>query len=405
MSRKKQPQIGSTVTLISSLDVRYEGVLFTIDPNESTVALQNVKCLGTEDRQPPGEKAIPKSDTMYEFIIFRGQNIKSISCVDHTRAPVRPPISDPSILKIGEPTEVKENKKIKVQSHQTPHRNHGRPRYNNPNRFDYNASAGKWQPSNGRGNYGYNNRQRSGYNGYNYNNNYRYARRGGQRNYRRGGQRNYRYQYNRRNLNPEYAPGSGKFLTKSQANNNVESIEETFNFEEGNKRFDKAEFLQEAQEAEQKENVPEPKVEEVVEENSSTEENKLNKADPTQVSTTKSDNEAENKVEPKEEKDEEKTEESDDKSKKLKPLKLSDSKYDPTNSFFDELDDGRQPPEHADASKRREKDVKTFGNIAQSYVPKVFRRRRYPRNNRGYNNWKGGYAGRGRGRGRGQRNY
>ena len=73
-----QPYLGAPVTLISSLDVRYEGILFTIDPNESTVALQNVKCLGTEDRAS-GDKVIPKSDTVYEFIIFRGENIKSNS--------------------------------------------------------------------------------------------------------------------------------------------------------------------------------------------------------------------------------------------------------------------------------------------------------------------------------------
>lgn len=71
----------------------------------------------------------------------------------------------------------------------------------------------------------------------------------------------------------------------------------------------------------------------------------------------------------------------------------TESKYDP-NNFFDELDDGRQPPEHADAQKRRAKDVSTFGEVAQTYSPKVFRRRKY----RGRGGWRGR-------RGRGRYNY
>ena len=44
----KVPYLGSRIVLISKSEIRYEGTLYTIDTNNSTVALQNVRSFGTE---------------------------------------------------------------------------------------------------------------------------------------------------------------------------------------------------------------------------------------------------------------------------------------------------------------------------------------------------------------------
>jgi hypothetical protein len=58
------PFIGAYISLLSVLNVRYEGVLYTIDTKASTVALQNVRCFGTENR--PAASFSPVDPHVYE---------------------------------------------------------------------------------------------------------------------------------------------------------------------------------------------------------------------------------------------------------------------------------------------------------------------------------------------------
>ena len=48
------PYIGAKISLISRGDIRYEGTLYTIDMNESTIALQNGAGTGPSPAAVPG---------------------------------------------------------------------------------------------------------------------------------------------------------------------------------------------------------------------------------------------------------------------------------------------------------------------------------------------------------------
>uniref|UniRef100_A0A1E1XTT8 Putative mrna-associated protein rap55 n=1 Tax=Amblyomma sculptum TaxID=1581419 RepID=A0A1E1XTT8_AMBSC len=70
------PYLGSKISLISKSEIRYEGILYTIDTKESTVALAKVRSFGTEDR--PTDRPVAPRDEVYEYIIFRSHDIKAL---------------------------------------------------------------------------------------------------------------------------------------------------------------------------------------------------------------------------------------------------------------------------------------------------------------------------------------
>ncbi|XP_032406320.1 protein LSM14 homolog B-like [Xiphophorus hellerii] len=71
------PYIGSKISLISKAQIRYEGILSSVDTERSTVTLAKVKSFGTEDRHT--ERPVPSKDEIFEYIIFRGSDIKDIT--------------------------------------------------------------------------------------------------------------------------------------------------------------------------------------------------------------------------------------------------------------------------------------------------------------------------------------
>uniref|UniRef100_A0A8C6UT09 Lsm14-like N-terminal domain-containing protein n=1 Tax=Neogobius melanostomus TaxID=47308 RepID=A0A8C6UT09_9GOBI len=93
-----KPYLGCKIALISMAQNRYVGMLYTIDKVNSTVVLAKVKCYGTEDR--PADRPTPPRNDVYEYITFRGSDIKDISLWEappsqHGLAP------DPAILLVS----------------------------------------------------------------------------------------------------------------------------------------------------------------------------------------------------------------------------------------------------------------------------------------------------------------
>lgn len=110
--------IGSRISLISKKNIRYEGVLYSINESDATVALQNVRSFGTEGREkgePPAADGtpaafVPPSDAQHPYLLFRGCDIKDLhvheEAKESPKEPQKPP-EDPAILSAKVPEEVK----------------------------------------------------------------------------------------------------------------------------------------------------------------------------------------------------------------------------------------------------------------------------------------------------------
>ncbi|KAI6182628.1 hypothetical protein M3Y97_00401200 [Aphelenchoides bicaudatus] len=96
------PYLGSKISLISRLDIRYEGILYTVDANEATIALAKVRSFGTENR--PTDHPVKARDEIYEYIIFKASDIKDlVVCEGPKESEPSDDLDDPAIVSISKP--------------------------------------------------------------------------------------------------------------------------------------------------------------------------------------------------------------------------------------------------------------------------------------------------------------
>lgn len=142
------PYVGSRISLISMSEIRYEGILYVINTEESTIALQNVRSYGTEGRTKPD---VPPTDEVYDFIIFRGEDIKDLTVLEGTSAKQqsqRAVLQDPAVVSVGP------ERKVAQQQHKAPsgaressnreHRGNTADRYDNSRGYEK-----KWEDRRG----------------------------------------------------------------------------------------------------------------------------------------------------------------------------------------------------------------------------------------------------------------
>lgn len=97
--------IGSRISLISKSDIKYIGTLHEINSDTHTVALESVTSYGTEGRKGNPAEEISGSDQVYEYIVFRGSDVKELTIVappstKENQAPPKMP-DDPAILAVS----------------------------------------------------------------------------------------------------------------------------------------------------------------------------------------------------------------------------------------------------------------------------------------------------------------
>jgi hypothetical protein len=79
-------------------------VLHEINSDESTVSLENVRSFGTEGRKGRPEEEIGASDQVYEYIVFRGSDVKDLRIEEHPSIKENKPPSmpdDPAIVGVS----------------------------------------------------------------------------------------------------------------------------------------------------------------------------------------------------------------------------------------------------------------------------------------------------------------
>ena len=101
------PYLGSKISLISKSEIRYEGILVDVNPQESTITFEQVRFFGTEGRRPGDE--IAPMDKVFDCVVFRSADIKDLQVYETPKEEkeekkAEPEFPDPAVVSFGNNT-------------------------------------------------------------------------------------------------------------------------------------------------------------------------------------------------------------------------------------------------------------------------------------------------------------
>jgi protein LSM14 len=243
------PYVGSRISLISKSEIRYEGILYVINTEESTIALQNVRSYGTEGRTKPD---VAPTEEVYDFIIFRGEDIKDLTVLEGSstaKPSQRAVLEDPAVVSVGPERKVAQQQKQQPygarESSNREHRGgaqHSTDKYSG--RGGNIREERKWEDR--RGGHGYQQqRNGNGYSSYNRDHNDK----GGYRSYGKGyGKGGHGKGSHQRNYNgPRSSEPVGELTANENAKTKAEIGTEEFDFFSANEKFEKPQESQSEQ--------------------------------------------------------------------------------------------------------------------------------------------------------------
>ena len=124
--------LGNRISLISKKNIRYQGVLYSINESDATVALKEVKSYGTEGRElldTSGQtNFVPPQDTVHAFLLFRGQDIKDLHVHEQKQAPTAAASKEEAVPVVESEKEEAKNEpkeKSKIESKTNKHKKGG----------------------------------------------------------------------------------------------------------------------------------------------------------------------------------------------------------------------------------------------------------------------------------------
>ncbi|CCG20998.1 hypothetical protein CORT_0A06110 [Candida orthopsilosis Co 90-125] len=82
--------VGKTISLISKKNLRYVGILENINADDATIALKSVRMFGTEGRLGQPHLEVPPGNDIYDYVVFRGNDVEDLSVLDVPIEQVRP---------------------------------------------------------------------------------------------------------------------------------------------------------------------------------------------------------------------------------------------------------------------------------------------------------------------------